>query len=105
MAFKKGESGNPKGRPKDSKNKATEDLRQRIKDFIDDNWEKVQTDFNKMDPEKRLTFLEKLLKYATPPLQSIDLNADIKNRLESMTDDQLEALAEKILCKSQTHEG
>jgi hypothetical protein len=97
MPFKKGQSGNPGGRPKDSKNKATEDLRGKIAEFLTTNWNQVQSDYDKMDSERRLLFLEKLLKYSVPPLQSLNVQAAIIRTLDNMTDDQLNDLAEKII--------
>ena len=91
--FTKGQSGNPAGRPKNSKNKATEDLRMKIGDFLDENWDRVQADFNRLGPEKRLNFLEKLLKFCVPPKISVDLRREV----EALTDQQLDELAEKIL--------
>jgi hypothetical protein len=38
MRYKKGQSGNPKGKPRGTKSKLTEEIRQRIKTFIDNNW-------------------------------------------------------------------
>lgn len=91
--FSPGRSGNPAGRPKNSKNRATEDLRAKISDFLDENWDRVQADFNRLGPEKRLNFLEKLLKFCVPPKISVDLRREV----EALTDQQLDELAEKIL--------
>lgn len=97
MKYTKGMSGNPKGKPKGTKSKSVEEIRIRIKTFIDNNWQQVEDDFMKMDPKERLTIFEKLLKYAIPPLQSMNIQAEIKTTLEGMTDDQLNELAEKII--------
>jgi len=96
--FSPGRSGNPAGRPKNSKNRATEDLRAKISDFLDENWDRVQADFNRLGPEKRLNFLEKLLKFCVPPKISVDLRREV----EALTDQQLDELAEKIL-NSENH--
>jgi transcription termination factor NusB len=97
MPYKKGQSGNPNGRPKNSKNKATEDFRAKINEFITENWDHVQKDYDSMDPEKRLTFFERILKYTLPPLQSLSVDANIRNELEKLSDEQLNQVAEKIL--------
>jgi hypothetical protein len=93
--FKKGESGNPTGRPQGAKDKATKDLRESIKTFLDANFEVVQADFLKLDPVQRCQFYERLLKYAVPAMtnQSINLN------YEEMTDSQIDDIVTKILSK------
>lgn len=78
MAFTPGHSGNPTGRQPGIPNNATADLRQFIQHFIDDNRERIQADFDDLDPKDRLAFIEKLLKYVLPRqldanLQTFDL--------------------------------
>jgi len=97
MPFEKGNSGNPTGRPPGTKNKTTEEIREKISDFLTESWGQVKDDFQLMDPEKRLYFFEKLLKYSIPPLQSITMQTEIRKDLETLTDDQLEALASRLL--------
>ena len=86
MAPPKGHTNNPNGRPVGSVNKVTANLRNRINDFLNDNWEQMQVDFDKMDPKERLMFYEKLLQYGLPRLQATQLTSDI----EKITDEQLE---------------
>jgi hypothetical protein len=93
----KGKTNNPAGRRSGTPNKVTTELRQKITDLIEKNFKKIEADFNKLDPEKRLIVLERYLKYCLPPLQSLDIRADIKGSLEGMSDEQLNDLAEKIL--------
>ena len=42
MAFKKGKSGNPQGRPKGSKGKAPAALLERVKLLVDDNMDQLK---------------------------------------------------------------
>jgi len=93
MPFKTGISGNPNGRPKGSPNKTTDEIRTMLQDFISDNLETLQADFEALEPKDRLTFIERLFKYILPaPL----------NELERVTDDQLDEIINKL--KKQNNE-
>lgn len=77
MAQKKGQTGNPRGRPRGTPNKLTAELRQKINDFLNENWEQIEKDFETLDPEKRVLLYEKLLAFILPRLQSVQ-TPDIK---------------------------
>ena len=94
MGLPKGRTNNPRGRPK-KPNIITRELRDRIKTFLDCNFETVQNDFKNMEPEKRVLLYEKLLKYCLPQLQTTDVILDI----EKMTEPELDLIINKILNK------
>jgi len=94
MAFKKGESGNPNGRPKGSKDKATAAIRQKIEIFLNQKIEEIEQIWQELEAKDKLTFLSKLLEYTVPKLRSQELN--ISEYSKFSTDD-LRTIANEIL--------
>lgn len=97
MAQKKGQTGNPNGRPKGSPNKATKDLRQWINGFIESQTEQIQMDWKQLEPKDRIILFEKLLKYSLPTLQATSLTSD----LEKLSDEDIDRIVNEILNKQQ----
>jgi hypothetical protein len=95
MPFKKGESGNSKGRPSGAENKVTVELRDRIKTFLEGNFKTVQKDFKKLDPEKRVALYEKYLKFVLPQLQ----NSDLTVNLDKMSEHQLDQVIDRLMTR------
>ena len=86
--------GNP-GKPKGAKNKINQDLRDKISLFLNDEFEKVTTDFRKLEPKDRLKFYTDLLQYGLPRLQATSLEID----LDKMDEEQLDVILEHITNK------
>jgi len=87
MGLHKGKTNNPNGRPKGKPNKSTEELREIVQAFIENNLENLQVNFDLLEPKEKLMFLDKMLKMVLPqPL----------NDLEKLTDEQLQELINKI---------
>lgn len=64
---------NRKGRPKGSPNKSVEEVRNLVQQFVENNLETLQEDFNQLEPKDRLMFIEKLLKHVLPnPIVSLE---------------------------------
>ena len=82
MAFKKGQSGNPNGRPRGAKNKATNELREWVERFLVDNRENFINDIKELDPEKRSKVFLELLNYSLPKQQAV--KADITDDREQI---------------------
>lgn len=93
--FKQGESGNKKGRPVGAENKLTGELRDRIKTFLDGNFETIEKDFKGLDPEKRVVLFERYLKFVLPQLQATDVSLNI----EKMTDAELDLIINRLISK------
>jgi hypothetical protein len=76
MAQRKGQTGNPAGRPKGVPNKATKSIREFVTDLIDKNRGLMTKDLKSLDPKDRLIILEKLMAYTTPKMSSTKLTVD-----------------------------
>jgi hypothetical protein len=102
MAFEKGQSGNPAGRPLGAANKATAKMRQTITDFLDEQFLKVKEDFTKLKPRDRVRLYIELLQYSVPKLQSVQLETDFDN----FSDEQLQIIVDELTkkIKSATNE-
>lgn len=82
----KGKTNNPAGRPKGTKNRTTEEIRQSLLKLLDDNIDNLQTDIEALDSKERLTILINLAKHCTPPA----INP------EKLTSEQLEQILDYI---------
>lgn len=108
MGLQKGCTNNPNGRPVGSKNKITSPLRKRVQDFLNDNWDNLQKDFEQLDPKDRVNFYEKLLQYGLPKLQHTEFTGEFQNKLslndifppdndfDSLTDNQLDNIIDNV---------
>ncbi|MGN6297928.1 MAG: DUF5681 domain-containing protein [Ginsengibacter sp.] len=92
MPFKKGESGNPTGKPKGANSERTNKLRSWVTAFIEKNTEQIEADWLRLDPKERIAMFEKLLKYTLPALQATSTNL----KFEDLTEDQLDEIINKL---------
>jgi len=97
MAFKKGQSGNPKGRPRGAKNRATNELREWVERFINDNLDTIANDIKELDPNERVKFFLALLNYTLPKQQSV--KAEINDEREQIVIANLSAESRETLEK------
>jgi hypothetical protein len=79
MGLKKGMTNNPDGRPKGSKNKSSETIREMVSTLITVNWKQIKLDIKELPPFERLAYIEKLLQYVTPKLQAQAVKVDNPN--------------------------
>lgn len=100
MGQKKGQTGNPNGRPKGTPNKTTGELKEWIKLLINNNRTQFEADLNKIEPEKRLIVVEKLMQYIIPKQQSISVETQIQTEyaeLEKLLQKAPEEAVERIV--------
>jgi hypothetical protein len=92
-------SGTPKtgGRAKGTPNAVTTSLRSKIDNLINDNWDNIQQDLDALEAKDRLTFLEKLLAFAVPKLASTTSEVEITNKLNQLSDAQLDQMIQNVL--------
>jgi hypothetical protein len=79
MAFQKGQSGNPDGRPKGGTNASTERVKQFYLELLNGNLDNIQIWLSQtasVDPAKALDFLLKLSPFVIPKKTETDLNIE-----------------------------
>lgn len=84
------------GRIAGTPNKVTGNMRLQVGNFLKKNWYKVQKDFNKLESKDRLLFIEKLLKYTTPALSSIDGTVGATINYNNLSDEDLDKLFNRV---------
>jgi hypothetical protein len=97
MAFKSGRSGNPTGRPKGAKNKAGKDLRILISNFLEQRFDKMIKDFDKLEPKDRLKVYTDLLQYGLPKLQAVSNEFNF----EKLSEEELDKIIQQLMNHSQ----
>jgi len=76
MPFKKGESGNKSGRPKNAQNKETKKLREFLVMLAEDNEAKFKKELLKLTGSQFTQTYLSLLEYCTPKLNRTDITTD-----------------------------
>lgn len=81
MAFKKGKSGNPKGRTPGSKDKAKKDIKESFQSLVECNLSNINIWLNAVavdNPAKALDLMLKLSEFILPKMRATELKTDIE---------------------------
>ena len=84
-------------RPKGALNAVSMTLKNRINLFIERNFEDLQKNYNQLEPMQKANFIRDLLPFVTAKMASQTSEVEIKNRLEVLSDAQLNKLIENVL--------
>jgi len=78
MPFKRGVSGNPKGRKKGSANKTTAEIRDQLKTAFGDTLERLPDKLKAMEYEKQIELLKTFLPFILPkPIEIQESNIEM----------------------------
>lgn len=98
MAPRKGTTNNPNGRPKGVPNKVTASLREGVDAFVKNKWPEVDRIWKRLDDKDKLNFLDRMMRYVLPTLQSttVETTIDLDTQLAKLTDAELGKLIDEI---------
>lgn len=92
--FQKGQSGNPKGRPKGSLNKKTMYLQEWGAVFCGSVSKKMRDDFFALPIDKRYDFFAKIYSHITPKQTESKIKADVD--LHDLSEEQIDYIISEI---------
>lgn len=103
MGQKKGQTGNPNGRPKGVPNKITGTVKEWIASIIDGNRRQFEKDLSELEAGERVRVISNLLPFVVPKLQSASaeeiLEAEYKKLeelLDTAPDEAINEIVERI---------
>jgi len=92
MGLKKGQTGNPNGRPPGSPNKVTSEMKTWIAGLLNKNRRQMEHDLKNLEPKDRLVILERLMQYTVPKMQAVTAQIDFSR----LSDEQLDSIVNEL---------
>lgn len=108
MTFRKGQSGNPQGRPKGAAGKRTKRIAENVARLLESMEEQVKDDLLQLEPNERVKAYTSLLSYAIPKQATITAEAKIQSefaRLEKLLETAPESAVIAIAAKVMEMQG
>ncbi|NLA48902.1 MAG: hypothetical protein GX876_05500 [Bacteroidales bacterium] len=92
--FKKGQSGNPAGRPPKALNKISRPVKESIADFLTEKFEELPGIWLKLKPREQARLIIDLLPYVASKMQAVALDANIN--FGALSESELDLIINKI---------
>jgi hypothetical protein len=102
MPIQKGQILPGAGRPKNSQNRTTSEIRAAFQQLVSNNIDTLQSDLESMEPEKRVSYIIKLSEFILPKLQSLSIDNQFEieyKHLEALLSKAPEQAIEAITAK------
>lgn len=103
MVFKRGKSGNPKGRPRGARNHATSELVKCVGAVLEQNAKRLQDDLDSMSPVERVKAITNLIGYVIPKKQALNVQQSLdyeyhklEELLNNAPDEAIDRIVERI---------
>lgn len=106
--FKKGESGNPGGRPKNSKNKRTTEFLKKLDEILGLSEQRLIEKWEELSTKEVADLYKSILQYRYPRLTSVDasiyMEKETNSALDKLSEEQKQVMFEQLLNGDETSE-
>lgn len=92
MGLKPGMTNNKNGRPVGALNKIAPELRYKISEFLEENFDEIVKEWKRLDGKEKVSAYKDLLSFVLPKMQSMEL----KSEYEALSDEDLERIINEL---------
>lgn len=100
--FQKGQSGNPKGRPRGSQNEKTRYIKEWLVSLIGSNAKDITQSFKNLPMKERCKFITSVLPYVLPKQTESRIKANVD--LNNLSDEQIDSIISEITVNVDTED-